>query len=48
MMEIKTFFDNNLTVIYSVLMSLWAVFYLEFWKRYSAMLTHRQDRRPDL
>ena len=41
MMEIKSYFDNHLTVLYSVLMSLWAVFYLEFWKRYSAMLTHR-------
>ena len=41
MQEIKLLFDNNLTLLYSVMMSLWAVIYLELWKRYSALLTHR-------
>ena len=41
MQEIKLLFDNNLTLLYSVMMSLWAVIYLELWKRYSALLTRR-------
>ena len=41
MQEIKVMFDNNLTLLYSVIMSLWATVYLELWKRYSALLTHR-------
>ena len=42
MQEIKVLFDNNLTLLYSVMMSLWATIYLELWKRYSALLTHRK------
>ena len=41
MTQYKTLFDNDLTVAFSIFMSLWAVFFLEFWKRYSATLTHR-------
>ena len=37
----KTLFDNDLTVAFSVFMALWSVFFLEFWTRYSATLTHR-------
>ena len=41
MTKYKGLFDNNLTVFFSIFMSLWAVFFLEFWSRYSATLTHR-------
>ena len=41
MTRYKILFDNDLTVAFSVFMSLWAVFFLEFWERYSASLTHR-------
>uniref|UniRef100_T1GN26 Anoctamin n=1 Tax=Megaselia scalaris TaxID=36166 RepID=T1GN26_MEGSC len=33
--------DNNYTVFYALFMSIWAVLYLELWKRYSAKLIHR-------
>ncbi|XP_016951915.1 anoctamin-6 isoform X2 [Drosophila biarmipes] len=33
--------DNKSTVVFALLMSIWAVVYLEFWKRYSAGLVHR-------
>ncbi|EDV33579.2 uncharacterized protein Dana_GF21590, isoform D [Drosophila ananassae] len=33
--------DNNMTVVFALAMSIWAVAYLEFWKRYSAGLVHR-------
>ncbi|KAL5275992.1 hypothetical protein ACFFRR_001674 [Megaselia abdita] len=33
--------DNNYTVFYALFMSIWAVLYLEMWKRYSAKLIHR-------
>jgi len=39
----KYLFDNGTTVFFAVFMSLWAVFFLEFWKRYSAEITHRWD-----
>ena len=41
--KIKHLFDNNFTVIFAVLMSLWAVLFLETWKRYSAEVCHRWD-----
>ena len=41
MTRYKILFDNDLTVAFSVFMSLWAVFFLELWERYSAVLTHR-------
>lgn len=34
-------FDNTLTVLFAFLMSIWAVLFLESWKRYSAAITHR-------
>uniref|UniRef100_A0A1I8P8X7 Anoctamin n=1 Tax=Stomoxys calcitrans TaxID=35570 RepID=A0A1I8P8X7_STOCA len=33
--------DNNMTVVFAFMMSMWAVTYLELWKRYSAILVHR-------
>ncbi|KAM7350236.1 anoctamin-1 isoform 4-T6 [Cochliomyia hominivorax] len=33
--------DNNITVVFAFIMSVWAVLYLELWKRYSAGLVHR-------
>lgn len=33
--------DNNVTVLFAFVMSVWAVVYLELWKRYSARLVHR-------
>jgi len=41
MTKYKGLFDNNLTVAFSIFMSLWAVFFLELWTRYQAELTHR-------
>lgn len=41
MTKYKGLFDNNLTVAFSIFMSLWAVFFLELWTRYQAKLTHR-------
>lgn len=34
-------FDNTFSVIFAFLMSIWAVLFLESWKRYSAAITHR-------
>ncbi|XP_040901732.1 anoctamin-7 [Toxotes jaculatrix] len=36
-------FDNGGTVFFSVFMSLWAVTFLEYWKRTCAVLSHRWD-----
>ncbi|KAI9589052.1 anoctamin-1 isoform X1 [Glossina fuscipes] len=33
--------DNNVTVVFALVMCIWAVLYLELWKRYSARLVHR-------
>ncbi|XP_061402791.1 anoctamin-5-like [Musca vetustissima] len=33
--------DNNMTVAFAFIISIWAVVYLELWKRYSANLIHR-------
>ncbi|EDW81887.2 uncharacterized protein Dwil_GK25421 [Drosophila willistoni] len=33
--------DNSMTVVFAFVMAIWAVVYLEFWKRYSAGLVHR-------
>ncbi|XP_067639547.1 anoctamin-6 isoform X6 [Eurosta solidaginis] len=33
--------DNNTTVVFASIMAIWAVLYLELWKRYSATLVHR-------
>ncbi|XP_068561091.1 anoctamin-7 isoform X2 [Cebidichthys violaceus] len=36
-------FDNGGTVFFSVFMSLWAVTFLEYWKRTCSVLSHRWD-----
>uniref|UniRef100_H3ADU6 Anoctamin n=1 Tax=Latimeria chalumnae TaxID=7897 RepID=H3ADU6_LATCH len=36
-------FDNGGTVFFSIFMSLWAVTFLEYWKRTNAILAHRWD-----
>ncbi|XP_055844830.1 anoctamin-6 isoform X2 [Episyrphus balteatus] len=33
--------DNNVTVVFAFVMSVWAVLYLELWKRYSTRLMHQ-------
>ena len=33
--------DNDLTVIFAIFMSIWAVFFTKFWNRKCAKLTHR-------
>ncbi|XP_063709407.1 anoctamin-1-like [Culicoides brevitarsis] len=38
--RLKNMFDNKLTVIFAIFMSVWATVYLELWKRYSARLVH--------
>merc|ERR1719427_2488965 len=43
MTKAKYLFDNGTTVFFGVFMSLWAVIFLELWKRYSAEITHRWD-----
>ncbi|XP_022255251.1 anoctamin-1-like [Limulus polyphemus] len=41
--RITHLFDNGATVFFAVFMSLWAVTFLEMWKRYSAKITHLWD-----
>ncbi|XP_066905567.1 anoctamin-1 [Halyomorpha halys] len=41
--KITYLFDNYTTVFFAVFMSVWAVTFLELWKRYSAEMTHRWD-----
>uniref|UniRef100_A0A8D9FI56 Anoctamin n=1 Tax=Cacopsylla melanoneura TaxID=428564 RepID=A0A8D9FI56_9HEMI len=41
--KITYLFDNTFSVVFAFLMSIWAVLFLELWKRYSACLTHRWD-----
>ncbi|XP_057207186.1 anoctamin-7 isoform X1 [Triplophysa rosa] len=36
-------FDNGGTVFFSIFMSLWAVTFLEYWKRINSILAHRWD-----
>jgi anoctamin-1 len=36
-------FDNDATLVFSVLMSFWTVIFLEFWKRTAAEIKHRWD-----
>ncbi len=36
-------FDNPSTLVFAIFMSLWATFYLEMWKRYSAKITYKWD-----
>ncbi|XP_068601416.1 anoctamin-7 [Brachionichthys hirsutus] len=41
--KIGILFDNGGTVFFSVFMSLWAVTFLEYWKRTCSALSHRWD-----
>ncbi|XP_053669255.1 anoctamin-4 [Anopheles marshallii] len=34
-------FDNEMTIVFSIFMSVWATLYLEMWKRYSSKIQHR-------
>ncbi|XP_050085558.1 anoctamin-5-like isoform X3 [Anopheles aquasalis] len=34
-------FDNEMTIFFSIFMSIWATLYLEMWKRYSSKIQHR-------
>ncbi|CAL8081793.1 unnamed protein product [Orchesella dallaii] len=36
-------FDNDATVFFAIVMSLWSAVFLECWKRYSAEITHKWD-----
>ena len=47
MSKAKHMFDNASTVFFAVFMSLWAVVFLELWKRYSAEICHRWDVHGD-
>lgn len=39
--RISSLFDNPMTVVFAVIMSIWAALFLELWKRYSAEISHR-------
>ncbi|XP_075154912.1 anoctamin-1 isoform X4 [Haematobia irritans] len=39
--KVNYLIDNNMTVVFAFVMAIWAVIYLELWKRYSAVLIHR-------
>ncbi|XP_076315033.1 anoctamin-1-like [Tachypleus tridentatus] len=41
--RITHLFDNGAAVFFDVFMSLWAVIFMELWKRYSAKITHHWD-----
>ncbi|KAM6970142.1 anoctamin-7 [Aplochiton taeniatus] len=41
--QVGLLFDNGGTVFFSIFMALWAVTFLEYWKRTSAVLAHRWD-----
>ncbi|KAJ7995227.1 hypothetical protein DPEC_G00242350 [Dallia pectoralis] len=41
--KVGLLFDNGGTVFFSMFMALWAVTFLEYWKRTNAVLTHRWD-----
>ncbi|XP_076354778.1 anoctamin-4-like isoform X3 [Tachypleus tridentatus] len=41
--RITHLFDNGAAVFFAVFMSLWAVIFMELWKRYSAKITHHWD-----
>ncbi|XP_063708488.1 anoctamin-5 isoform X2 [Culicoides brevitarsis] len=38
--RLSNLFDNQLTFVWAVFMSIWATLYLELWQRYSASLIH--------
>lgn len=39
--KISSLFDNPMTVVFAVVMSIWAALFLELWKRYSSEISHR-------
>ncbi|KAK7571958.1 hypothetical protein V9T40_014430 [Parthenolecanium corni] len=39
--KITYLFDNNFSVVFAFLLSVWATFFLELWKRHAAVLSHR-------
>ncbi|GCC33869.1 hypothetical protein chiPu_0012340 [Chiloscyllium punctatum] len=41
--KVSQLFDNGGTVFFSIFMSLWAVSFLEYWKRKRAIMAHRWD-----
>ncbi|XP_076341723.1 anoctamin-2-like [Tachypleus tridentatus] len=41
--KITHLFDNGAAVFFAVFMSLWAVIFMELWKRYSSKITHHWD-----
>ena len=41
MTQLRALVDNNCTVAFAIFISLWAVFFIKFWGRYCAKLTHR-------
>uniref|UniRef100_UPI00398F023B anoctamin-7-like n=1 Tax=Pristiophorus japonicus TaxID=55135 RepID=UPI00398F023B len=41
--KVSQLFDHGGTVFFSIFMSLWAVTFLEYWKRTSAILSHKWD-----
>ena len=41
--KVMHLFDNESTVFFAIVMSVWAALFQEFWKRYSREITHRWD-----
>ena len=41
--QAASLFDNTFTVIFTVIMCLWSIFFLEFWKRREVSLAVRWD-----
>ncbi|ODN00807.1 Anoctamin-5, partial [Orchesella cincta] len=41
--KLSHLFDNDFTVAFALLMSVWTAFFLEFWKRYVAKIAHQWD-----
>ena len=41
--KVMHLFDNDSTVFFAIVMSIWAALFQEFWKRYSREITHRWD-----
>ena len=39
--KVNHLLDNNFTVFFSIVMSVWASVYLELWKRYASAIVHR-------
>uniref|UniRef100_A0AAG5DL36 Anoctamin n=1 Tax=Anopheles atroparvus TaxID=41427 RepID=A0AAG5DL36_ANOAO len=39
--KLSHIFDNEMTIVFSIFMSVWATLYLEMWKRYSSRIQHR-------